>query len=64
MRYDGFSEDAQTAMQASPDYFVWWYSAKSILLVIAAAALAYQLGKSSGRSRSLGRAPRRRRRSR
>jgi len=44
-----FTDDARVAMAASPDYFVWWYSAKSMLLVGAVAALAYQLGKAAGR---------------
>jgi hypothetical protein len=56
-RLEGFSDDARAAMEASPDYFVWWYSAKSLLLVGVACALAYQLGKGSR-----GRPSRRRRR--
>ena len=41
----GFSEDATQAMATNPGYFAAWYSLKSILLVGAVAALAYQLGK-------------------
>ena len=41
-----FHEDARTAMTANPDYFVWWYSAKSIALVAAVAWGAYLLGRS------------------
>lgn len=50
---DGFTEDGEAAMSASPGYFLWWYSAKSILLVGVAAALAYQLGKNSRPARSM-----------
>ena len=46
---NGFTDDAKAAMVASPDYFVWWYSAKSILLCGTIAVLAYQLGKASKR---------------
>ncbi len=48
-RLEGWSEDAQAAMLANPPYFVWWYSVKSIALVAVACALAYQVGKNSGR---------------
>lgn len=41
----GFSDDAQQAMQAAPRYFVWWYSAKSIGLCAAVAALAFMIGR-------------------
>lgn len=41
-----FKADARLAITANPDYFVWWYSAKSILLVVAVAALAFQFGRS------------------
>lgn len=57
--YQDFTTDGKAAIAASPDYFLWWYSAKSILLVGAVAALAYYVGKSR-RSSSLGRARRRR----
>lgn len=45
-RFDGFAEDARAAVVANPDYFVWWYTAKSIGLCVALAALAYQFGRS------------------
>ncbi len=59
-RYEGFTEDGKAAIAASPDYFLWWYSVKSIALVGVAVALAYYVGKS--RSRPLGQYRRRRRR--
>ncbi len=43
----GFTEDGTAAIAASPNYFLAWYSVKSILLVGVAAALAYQLGKAA-----------------
>lgn len=47
-RLAGFTDEAREAMQAAPDYFVHWYTAKSILLVGVAVALAYTLGMSAG----------------
>lgn len=48
-RLDGFSDDARTAMQASPDYFIKWYTIKSIGLGVVAAALAFMIGRASKR---------------
>lgn len=45
----GFSDDAKAAMTANPDYFVWWYTAKSIGLGVVAAVAAYYIGKERGR---------------
>ncbi len=45
MALGDFSEDAVAAMQANPNYFVWWYSVKSIALVGVIAAFAYYVGK-------------------
>lgn len=45
----GFREDARAALEASPDYFVFWYTAKSIGLVVVAVGLAYALGRAHGR---------------
>jgi len=39
---------ATAAMLANPSYFAWWYTIKSIALVIAAALAAYFAGKSRG----------------
>jgi len=44
-----FSSDARQAMQASPDYFLWWYTVKSIGLGVVAAGLAYMIGRAHGR---------------
>ena len=40
-----FETDATAAMQASPAYFEFWDRWKTIGLLAATAALAYQLGK-------------------
>lgn len=50
-RLEGFSASSDTvqAMQTAPDYWLAWYSFKSIALVAAVAALAYYVGKSSRR---------------
>lgn len=50
-KVDGFVEDAQAAMQATPGYFAAWYTLKSLLLVGVTGALAYQLGKTSKRKK-------------
>lgn len=44
-----FSSDAKAAIDANPDYFVWWYTAKSLALVVAVAGVAYLIGKERGR---------------
>lgn len=43
--YDGWTDDARVAMQDNPDYFVWWYTAKSLGLVLAGVLAAYYAGK-------------------
>jgi hypothetical protein len=45
----GFSDDAKRAITSNPDYFVWWYTTKSLALCAALAALAYYVGKDQGR---------------
>jgi hypothetical protein len=44
-----WSADAKKAMQENPDYFVWWYTAKSIGLGVVAAVAAYYIGKDVAR---------------
>ncbi len=53
--FRGLAEDTQLAMATAPNYWLAWYSAKSILLVGVACAFAYYVGKHSRRSSSLGR---------
>lgn len=43
----GFSDDARHAIQTAPDYFVWWYTAKSIGLAVTLAALTFMVGRAS-----------------
>lgn len=43
-----WSSNARQAMAKQPDYFVWWYTAKSIALVGAIATAAYFAGKARG----------------
>ena len=45
----GFSDDAKKAITDNPDYFVWWYTVKSIGLGVVAAYAAYLLGREHGR---------------
>lgn len=52
-RLDGWSEDAIKAMQDNPTYFVWWYTTKSMALVVAAVAAAYFYGKARGLEKKL-----------
>jgi len=42
---EGWSDDAKKAMTENPDYFVWWYTVKSVGLALVFGALCYQLGK-------------------
>ena len=41
-------DNAKHAMLKKPDYFVWWYTAKSIGLCAAVGVAAYYAGKASG----------------
>jgi hypothetical protein len=43
----GFADDARQAITANPDYFVWWYTAKSIGLAVVFAAFTFMLGRAS-----------------
>lgn len=43
-----FETDARNAIQDNPDYFVRWYTAKSIALVGAIGVAAYYAGKANG----------------
>lgn len=45
----GFSDDARKAITENPDYFVWWYTVKSVGLGVVAAYAAYLLGRDHGR---------------
>lgn len=45
----GWQENAVSAIRENPEYFVWWYTAKSLALVGACAWAAYLLGKQAGR---------------
>jgi hypothetical protein len=45
----GFSNDAKKAITENPDYFVWWYTVKSVGLGVVAAYAAYLLGREHGR---------------
>jgi hypothetical protein len=45
---EGWSEDAIKAMQENPTYSVWWYTAKSMALVVALGAACYFYGKAKG----------------
>ena len=49
-----FSSNARMAITANPDYFVWWYTAKSLALVGALGWVAYLLGKEAGRKERRG----------
>ncbi len=43
-----WGDDARQAITDNPDYFVWWYTVKSVGLGVVAAGLAYWIGKSVG----------------
>jgi hypothetical protein len=44
-----FADDARTAMQASPNYFIKWYTIKSIGLGVVAAGLAFMIGRATAK---------------
>lgn len=48
--YGDWYDDGKAALQASPDYFLKWYTAKSVGLVILACWLSYKLGQSKRKS--------------
>lgn len=43
--YAGWSDDARKAIVENPDYFVWWYTVKSVGLALLFGAFCYQLGR-------------------
>jgi hypothetical protein len=49
-----WSDDAKKAMQQNPDYFIWWYTVKSVGLGVVAAVAAYYIGKDVGRREARG----------
>lgn len=44
------SEETRQAMLAAPDYWIRWYTFKSLALVAVVAAFSYTLGKHARRS--------------
>lgn len=46
-----FSTDARTAITVAPDYFVRWYTIKSIGLGVVAAGLAFMIGRATVKGR-------------
>lgn len=44
-----FHADARTAITQAPDYFVWWYTAKSIGLGVAVGLIGFLIGRASVR---------------
>ncbi len=45
----GFAEDARKAITTTPDYFVFWYTVKSVSLCAVAAGLAFMVGRATVR---------------
>ena len=42
-----FSSDARVAITRAPDYFVWWYTAKSIGLGLAVGVIGFLIGRAT-----------------
>lgn len=42
-----FADDARTAITVAPNYFVKWYTIKSVGLGVVAAALAFMIGRAT-----------------
>ena len=47
----GATDATREAMMKDPDYWLRWYTFKSLALVAAVAGLAYMIGREHGRSR-------------
>ena len=45
----GWTDNAKRAIQQNPDYFVWWYTVKSVGLGVVGAVAAYYIGKDVAR---------------
>ncbi len=52
LQLGGFSEDARKAITTNPDYFVWWYTVKSVGLCLVAAGLAFMVGRATVKGKS------------
>ena len=44
-----FSADARVAITQAPDYFVWWYTAKSIGLGVAVGLIGFLIGRATAK---------------
>lgn len=44
-----FSSDAHAAITQAPDYFVWWYTAKSIGLGVAVGLIGFLIGRATAK---------------
>ena len=44
-----FSSDARIAITQAPDYFVWWYTAKSIGLGVAVGLIGFLIGRATAK---------------
>jgi len=44
-----FSSDARVAITQAPDYFVWWYTAKSIGLGVAVGVIGFLIGRATAK---------------
>jgi hypothetical protein len=42
-----FSADAKQAITRNPDYFVWWYTVKSIGLGVAVGLIGFMIGRAT-----------------
>ncbi|MBP6479900.1 MAG: hypothetical protein KA310_03540 [Pseudomonadales bacterium] len=52
--FAGWGDDARKAIVENPDYFVWWYTVKSLALVGVSCALVYTLAQRRKKRRSHG----------
>jgi hypothetical protein len=44
-----FADDGKRAIAASPDYFLKWYTIKSVGLGVVAAGLAFMIGRATAK---------------
>lgn len=44
-----FQSDARQAIAQNPDYFVWWYTVKSVGLGVAVGVIGFLIGRATRR---------------
>ena len=48
-QFGDFESDARMAITRAPDYFMWWYTVKSIGLGVAVGVIGFLIGRATAR---------------